>query len=205
MRAAALALCLALAASPAWATQDAFPALYSVKDVASNDALNVRASPDAESQIVGTLPFDARDIEVVELAPRADWGRVNVDGLSGWVSLRFMARHPGQWMGAFPKVARCFGTEPFWGLNRSGDGYAFSTPNGPETRLMPTWEGSSLGRRDRHAMTLSGAGTSAMAVISYAACSDGMSDMRFGLTIDLIRKGGPDGPALHSGCCTLQP
>lgn len=205
MRAAILALCAALAGTPALATQDAFPALYSVKDVASNDVLNIRAEPDAKAEIIASLPWDARDIEVVELAPRADWGRVNVGEGSGWVSLRFMRRHPGQFFGAFPEIARCAGTEPFWGLSRDGKGYSFSAPDAPKVRFEATWQGSSLGRRDRHAMTLRGGRADGTAVISYQACTDGMSDRRYGLSMDLILEGGPDGPALYSGCCTLQP
>ena len=205
MRAAVLALCAALAAAPAMATQDAFPALYSVQDVASDDVLNVRAEPRAGAEIIGALPWNARDIEVVELAPRADWGRVHLDGRSGWVSLRFMRRHPGQFMGAFPEIARCAGTEPFWGLDQAAGIYDFSAPDGPRLGFTESWRGSSLGRRDRHALMLTGRTAEATAVISYGACSDGMSDRHYGLGIDLILEGGPDGPALYSGCCTLQP
>lgn len=206
MRAAALALAAALLAGPAAATQDAFPALYDVAGVASDDVLNVRARPDAAAQIVGTLPPDARDVEVIELAPRVDWGRVNVNGTSGWVSLRFMERHPGQFFGAFPEIARCAGTEPFWSLRREGADFAISGVDLPGTRFSTTWRGSSLGRRDRHAMTLAAeTGETATAVIAYTQCSDGMSDYRYGLTLDLVREGGPDGPALYSGCCSLAP
>lgn len=205
MKALALALAILALPLPAAATQDAFPSLYNVKDVASNDVLNLRAAPDAGAAIVGHLPFDARNVEVVELAPRVDWGRVNVDGTSGWVSLRFMQRLPGQFFGAFPEIARCFGTEPFWGLVRDGDGYVFSGPDLPQTRYAARWQGTAEGRRDRHAMRLTAGRRGATAVIGYAQCTDGMSDARYGLTLDLIREGGPDGPALYSGCCTLQP
>ncbi|MGR3455062.1 SH3 domain-containing protein [Pseudooceanicola sp.] len=203
MRAVAFALVAGLLAGPAAATQDAFPALYDVAGVASDDVLNVRAEPDASSEIIGALPPDARNVEVIELAPRVDWGRVNVNGTSGWVSLRFMERHPGQYLGAVPEVARCAGTEPFWSLSREGRDYVFSGPDLDETAYSPGWRGAAEGRRDRYAVTLRNGRAEATAVIAYARCSDGMSDYRYGLTLDLIREGGPDGPALYSGCCSL--
>ncbi|WP_375687457.1 SH3 domain-containing protein [Pseudooceanicola sp. LIPI14-2-Ac024] len=199
MTRAALILCAALLATPAAATQDAFPALYDVTGVAANDVLNLRAAPNAGAPVVGTLAPDATGVEVVELAPGVDWGRVNIGETSGWVSLAYMARRPGQFAGAPPDIARCFGTEPFWGLTAANAGYIFSGVDIPPRTLTPTWQGAAAGRADRHGMTFD-AGT---AVITTAACSDGMSDRRFGLAIDLLLTAG-DTPLLYSGCCTLQ-
>ncbi|WP_088622884.1 SH3 domain-containing protein [Oceanicola sp. 22II-s10i] len=203
-----LALVAALAcAGPAAATQDAYPALYNVRGVASNDVLNVRAEPTASAPIVGSLAFDQMDVEVLELAPGVNWGLVNTQEGTGWVSLAYMLRQPGQYFGAFPEVARCSGTEPFWGLSSDGIGYVLSGPDMPDTAFSETWRGSSIGRRDRHAMTLQSADpalSEGTAVIAYAECSDGMSDRQYGLTVDLLLRG-TAGVTYYTGCCTLQP
>lgn len=199
MRPAAFALCGLFIAGPAGATQDAFPALYDVRDVAADDVLNIRAAPSSDSATIGALAPDARDIEVLVPGPRGRWARINHGEGTGWVSLRYLERHPGQWFGAVPQVARCFGTEPFWSLTRDGDGFTLTGVDRPAQAMTPLWQGSAASRRDRHAIRFDGGS----AVITYAACSDGMSDRQFGLTIDLILTGAET--EYRTGCCTLQP
>jgi len=204
LRAVLVALAILAAAGAARATQDAFPALYDVVDVASNDVLNVRAAPSPSADIVGALDWNARGIEVIEMAPGVDWGLVNTREASGWVSLRYMRRRAGQWMGAFPEVASCFGTEPFWSLTRGAGSWTLDRAGEPAVSWRETWRGAASGRRDRHGIALQGVtGTSASGVIAYEACGDGMSDRSYGLSLDLIMVG-PNGGSMLSGCCTLQ-
>ncbi|MDF1856672.1 SH3 domain-containing protein [Pseudooceanicola sp.] len=202
-----LALLVALAASPVAATEDQFPALYDVQHVASIDVLNLREYPNASAPVIAALAPDAHDIEVVEAGPNGRWGRVNINGVSGWASLRYLRRHPDAGISRVPDIARCGGTEPFWGLRRSGTGYVFDAPEIDETRFTRDWRGTALGRSDRFAMTLHSQRASigeGVAVIARASCSDGMSGYLFGLTIDLFLNG-TSGETLYSGCCSLQP
>ncbi|WP_108483833.1 peptide-binding protein [Oceaniglobus ichthyenteri] len=194
------AFCLwLLLALPAHATQDAWPALHDVIGVTPDDVLNVRAGPSSDTPIIATLAPDAVDIELIAPNDAYTWALVNAGEQSGWVSLRFMQRQPGQWLGAIPKVRSCYGTEPFWGLTLTDAGtFTFDRAGeGAQTGHVLSVLASE-NRRDRYAMSLSSSG--AAAVLSYAACNDGMSDRQFGITVDLLING-----SFVSGCCTLAP
>ena len=206
IRAALLALCMG--ALPAGATQDQWPALHDVTGVAADDVLNIRAAPDAGAEIVGTLEPDARDVEVIAPDPRHGWGQVTTAEGTGWVALPFLSRQPGQYVGAFLKPRRCFGTEPFWSLDLDeGTGAVFRGGPESETAAEGVVSGrfASLGRRDVQALRLTWRdGGDATAMLHITACSDGMSDRSYGIRIDLLRPGSGEA-ALLSGCCALSP
>ena len=193
-----LAALLILAALPARATVDGWPALFDVAGVAADDVLNVRAAPASDAAIVATLAPDATDVEVIRPNDTHGWGLVNTGEATGWVSLAFLERQPGQFEGAFPPVAQCFGTEPFWTLALDGDAATFSTPDGATDGRVLGRLGS-LSRRDRHGLRVALAeGRRIDGVISTEACSDGMSDREYGLAFDFVGTGG-----VLSGCCAL--
>ena len=187
-------------ALPAFATQDGWPAIHDVTGVAADDVLNIRERPDAASPVVGQLAPDAT-VEVIRANERLTWGLVNAGERPGWVSLRYLARRPGQWDGAFPEIASCVGTEPFWSLQREGDAIAFSTPDSASGYMITARSGSA-NRRDRFHIIAEGAVGTAVAILRTEACSDGMSDRAFGISVDLLLGIGPEARQL-SGCCTL--
>ena len=191
-----------LLALPAAATQDGWPALHDVTGVSADDVLNVRAAPDASSAVVGQLAHDATGIEVIRPNPRLTWGLVNVGEGTGWVSLRYLARRPGQWDGAFPEVAACFGTEPFWNLRRDGDTLVHTTPETDARRFTITARSDSANRRDSFHMIAEGPEGPLVAVLEAETCGDGMSDREFGIGVQLLMGTGP-GTRHVSGCCTL--
>jgi hypothetical protein len=193
-----LTLLALLAAAPAAATQDGWPALHDVTGVASDDVLNIRAEPSAQAPIVGTLAPDATEVEVIRPTEDLTWGLVNTAEGSGWASLTFLARRPGQWDGAFPMLARCFGTEPFWSLTLDGDVAFYAEPEREAQGVVAARLGSPA-RRDRHGLRVAMPdGRWIDGVISTEACSDGMSDRSYGLAFDAL---GADG--VLSGCCSL--
>jgi uncharacterized membrane protein len=195
-----LALTLwAATAAPAMATQDGWPAIHDVAGVAADDVLNIRERPDASSPVVGQLAPDAT-VEVIRPNERLTWGLVNAGERTGWVALRYLARRPGQWDGAFPEIASCFGTEPFWSLAREGDTLTFSTPESAEAFSITARSGSES-RRDSFHMIAEGAGGPAIAILQTETCSDGMSDREFGISVQLLLGPGADARQL-SGCCT---
>ncbi len=200
IRLIALLMCFA---GPVLASQDRWPALYDVTGVASNDTLNVRSGPSGDAQVIGTLPADARNIEVVQPNDRGSWGRINLGEASGWVSLRYMARQPGQVPGMIPATIQCFGTEPFWGLDLR-NGAVFEDPETMARSFEVTGARMSANRLDRWAITGTNGTANMVATISAQMCSDGMSDRAYGLTIDLVITR-PDATQVYSGCCTLQP
>lgn len=189
-------------AGPAFATQDRWPALFDVTGVASNDVLNVRAAPDAGAEKIGELAPDARGVEVIAPDARQDWGQVNVNGQTGWASLHYLRRQPGQWLGSTIGNVRCFGTEPFWSMTRRGDAVSWSTPE-ERPQGMVQAELASMARRDVSGLIYRlQNGVHGNLVMTLDSCSDGMSDYTYGisaaLTHDLMGT-----PELLAGCCSL--
>ncbi|QDI77515.1 peptide-binding protein [Leisingera aquaemixtae] len=195
--AAAALLWLAAAALPAAAQE--FPALYSVAGVAADDVLNIRSAPSASAEIIGTLAPDQAGVEVVAADGSGTWGLVNSGERSGWAALRYLTRASTEDGLALPRRFSCFGTEPFWILNITQDGAAdYATPGG-HTRLKAGRVLTSRNHGGHYLLPLEGG---AGAVIRRSACSDGMSDRTFGLSVDLFQLDTPD---LQSGCCSLAP
>ncbi len=195
------ALWIALAfALPAQATQDGWPALHDVVFVAADDVLNIRAEPNASSEIIGTLAHDAEEVEIIEANDDLTWGRVNTGEMSGWVSMSFMERRPGQWDGIYPEFRTCYGTEPFWDLSRDDGVLTLDVAFDDEEAISETiaFETGTLNHRGRYSF----ASDSMVGLISRAACNDGMSDRDFGLELNLVLPGSQ----MHlQGCCSLQP
>ncbi len=210
-----LTLLLILAAGPAFATQDGWPALYDVSGVASDDVLNIRSEPGAAGDVIGTLRPDAKDIEVIRANDPQTWGLVNTGEGSGWVSLAFMERHPGNWDGSFPEIRQCFGTEPFWSLAYDPPEIVFSAPDMPPRAGLISGLYSSLSRRDSFAYSGSffPAETGERVVqlfVQTESCSDGMSDRQYGISVQMLLRqptaeGDNSGTGLYSGCCSIQP
>jgi uncharacterized membrane protein len=173
-----------------------------VTGVSADDRLNIRAAPDASSPVIGQLAPDATGIEVIRANPRLTWGLVNAGEATGWVSLRYLARRPGQWDGAFPEIASCFGTEPFWSIRRDGDTLVHATPETESREFSIVARSGSANRRDSFHMIAEGASGPAISVFRTEACSDGMSDREFGISVQLLLGAGPETRHL-SGCCTL--
>lgn len=197
-----LVVVIGLASGPAWATQDGWPALFDVTGVAATDVLNIRAAPSASAPIIGTLAPDAEGIEVIAANDRLTWGRVNTGETSGWVSLAYLARRPGQWDGALPQVDACFGTEPFWRITRSGDEIVFASAGEDALAFRTTAFSGSQNRRDSFHLFAQGASGSATLILVTEQCSDGMSDRLYGISVQALLQAGDD--LRHvSGCCTL--
>jgi len=185
------------------------PQYYAVSGVAAGDALNVRAGPDAGAEIIGTLPPGLSPFEIVAVtAGDAPWGMIVAGEGSGWVSMSYLApADPTRIAGTpIPAGTVCTGTEPFWSLTFGGDGtLAFETPDDAPVVLPLRQSGSFLARSDRfYALAGEDAGQMSVVVSGGQYCSDGMSDRRYGWTVDLL-KSGEGAVAGHTGCCTRRP
>lgn len=194
-----LLACALLAASPAVAFVDGWPALYDVTNVATDDVLNVREAPDADSPIVGTIPPRAV-IEVIRTNESQTWALVNINEGSGWASLRYLSRRPNQTDGLYPDIRSCWGTEPFWHLDRQGSRIVYSIMARGDEDLAEQvlWEGGTVNHRHRYSFRT----PSTVAVISRQSCNDRMSDIEAGLEINVILL---DEDLHLQGCCTIQP
>lgn len=204
-------LCLVLLWSCLWPSlgmAQVFPALYDVNGVATNDVLNIRNSADLAAEITGSLPPDAKSVEVLGLSPDGKWALVNGPQVSGYVALRYLTSSIGSdWM-IMDRPLSCHGTEPFWGLEIDPQARSaqISQPDGPNMRLavQTIWPGSAIS--NVAAMAASSTNTQATAMLSGAACSDGMSDTAYGITATLLmRDAKGENPVTYSGCCTIAP
>lgn len=171
------------------------PALYDVAGVASDDTLSVRVGPGVSSDKVSTLAHNAKGIEIVALS-KSNWGLTNIGERSAWVSMAYLQRQPGQ--DGLPKVTRCYGTEPFWGLRLDGNTLTLDGLDPLPKRMSPIWKTGSMNVPNAWAF---GAGD-VRAVMTRQMCNDGMSDREFGLGVELLIGDGPD-TRMASGCCSL--
>lgn len=222
----ALLVALTMLASPVWAAVDGWPALYDVVGVGSDDVLNVRAEPSAEAEIIGTLEYDATGIEVIKSNDQNKWGLVNTGERSGWVSLRFMQRHDGNWydetpanppkMGATSRVKYCFGTEPFWSLKFDGFVVDLSGLEAPDAKALVIGRLNATNRTDRFSQVMrfyhkpSQTNFTWITVVRPEQCSDGMSDRAYGIGIDalMVNESETDpsrGRSFVTGCCSIAP
>ncbi|WP_137700988.1 COG3650 family protein [Marimonas lutisalis] len=179
---------------PVSALAQTYPALHDVTGVAANDVLNIRAEPSGSAGKIGALAHNATNVEVIRTS--GSWGLVTAGERSGWVSMRYLARQPdGDY--ALTRTLACYGTEPFWNLSiTQGTRATFTAMGGDPVQIPVGLLQRSANRTDRFVLR----GGAMTAIIARAACSDGMSDREFGLTIDLLSDARG---TLYSGCCSL--
>lgn len=193
-----------IAAAPALATQEyILPTLFDVTGVAQDDRLNIRATPNASAEILGTLAPDARDIEVVGNDASGRWARVNTGEQSGWVAMRYLMYRVDVWQDdALPPTLRCFGNEPFWSLAPEGDTLVMQTPQTRTTLPLRSVVSTGIFRDPRRGIIAQDTQTRLGATVVPMACSDGMSDRAFGLDVTVMIEDA-DGTVMLTGCCSI--
>ena len=200
-----LLLILMLAVCPAYAVAETvppvLPALYEVTGVTADDQLNIRASPDAGSDIIGALAFDRTAVEVIMFSTAGRWAMVNHEERSGWVAARFLQRSApvdGP-MGFAARNLTCYGTEPFWSVRITDTAITLTTPEAkgvyPVTRAYQNPDHLLLGSNTAFFDWTVG-DVPVRSHILPGICSDGMSDRTFGLHYI-------DDALGHRGCCSL--
>jgi len=193
-----IALILTLCGTSTWA--EGFPASFFVKDVASDDALNIRSEPNAGAEIIGEYSPYALNIEVLRTTTDGKWGLVGVGERNGWTSMRYLARSDHQDADNFPRPMRCFGAEPFWSLNVTARGDEYTDISTERRDLEMTLERAA--ENGAMAVFKEGPTLDRTLIVKRGYCSDGMSDREFGWQAMLFNDA-PDGPEVQSGCCTL--
>lgn len=203
MRACVLFFLMAVSASILRA--DDLPAFYDVAGVAQNDVLNVRETPDLTSRILTTLTHDTTDLEVVARSADGGWAQINIDEQTGWISLQFLARQPGQPAATLPRPLSCFGTEPFWSLTVPRDGPAEMTRIDAEPVPIETLEPvTSANQTDRYAVFGQGSERVFTFIFHRDQCFDQMSDRAYGMSVDIFMTE-DSGVSYVTGCCNLVP
>ena len=206
-------------ATPVFAQDWGYPRLGSVVDVASNDVLNVRAGPTASSPIIGALAHNARGVEIIERVGDGSWGRVNINGQSGFVSMRYV--NDRDWYSSWASMDAplyCHGTEPFWNATvadiNAGVALYFDSMNYGAFKMdfgtvgggwgYPEWgqPWMSLSTFENPVERLEAA-----SVMRAELCDNGMSDEVFGIRVHFeIASERPDGSSYltYDGCCSLR-
>lgn len=195
---------LMLLATPVAAQQ--VPGLYHVTGVASDDVLNIRENPRASAAIVGELGPYANNVEVIGLSENGNWGQVNVNETTGWLSMAYLTLSDRLDGGSYlNKPLQCFGTEPFWDLNIRGGAATLTFMGEGAQEFDITFRGTPAGRANGAGMMIALWDQSRLtASVTPQQCGDGMSDRAFGLGIDLLLEK-PDGMSVLQGCCQLVP
>lgn len=180
------------------AAQD-LPALFSVTGVQTGDVLNIRAAPDAGAAKVGEFGQYGFNIEVLETTADGGWGLVGIPEGNGWVSMRYMARQEVEPY-AIPRPISCVGTEPFWRISLYPRGSEYEMMGEPRSDL--TLLSETVAPNGYLAVLEQGPTLNHTLIVERGACSDGMSDRRFGWRAMLFLDA-PDRALVHSGCCSL--
>ena len=177
------------------------PALYDVVGVATDDVLQIRSGPDADSESIGSLRPDAQGIEVTAQSADGKWARINNTESSGWVALRYL-RQRAAWADGTPFGLVCSGTEPFWGVRFVAGYLEVSDPYDSDQRYRAVTQLRGAGTGFADLAILGGTEEQPVSmIVSPAACNDGMSDRNFALQVQLLR---PNAAApLLSGCCSM--
>ena len=193
-----LTLWLSFAGSALWAEE--LPAAFRVTGVAATDVLNIRAEPEAEATILGSIPHNSSRVEVLQLSPNGKWGMVGNGEGNGWVAMKYLQPVAATPADQMPVPLRCLGTEPFWSFAHTPQKTWFLTPEAASTNVI-----LSQNLAAGHGYFASGSdesGRNYHLIVTRERCSDGMSDRLYGFSARLFRQGGPEN-LLYSGCCTL--
>lgn len=173
-----------------------FAATYQVTGVEWGDVLYIRASASPKAAIVGAIPYNGQDIDVIGTPSRALWTQVTYRDLKGFVAakhLKAMAAFTG-----LPKSLECHGTEPFWTIKIDPKGSTYQSMDETKEPLALD-EIQSAANNDSAWFATGGTPKApvAVAITRGEACSEGMSDDVFPYSIlAKIPNGG-----VVSGCC----
>lgn len=176
------------------------PASFSVRDVAQEDVLNIRAAPSASAAQVGKIGPFALNVEVIELSSDGTWGKVGIPEGNGWVSMRYLEPTPIDDLHSVPRPLSCFGTEPFWNIGLYPRGAEF---NSPDTGAVPMTVVAEAVAPEGYLLTLEeGPTLNRTLIVTRQHCSDGMSDRAYGFSAQMFLEA-PDGNRALQACCTL--
>ena len=189
-----------LITAPAIAQTGYETAYFNVSGVAPDDTLNVRSEPEAGSEILGELAYDATSIEVV--GREGGWAMINMGDVAGWISFTYLEQtEPDLLANGLPAGLSCGGTEPFWSAEISDEAFIFNAFWEEEESISYPINAAPRAHTIGYPvfLMLEGGG---VASLSPNTCSDGMSDTNYGWTLSLVRPGAYE--AAYAGCCTLR-
>ncbi len=188
---------------------------YDVRNVASDDVLNMRAHVDATKDItsipvVGRIPWNARKLigtgNTAQVGS-STWIELSYRGITGWVTGQFLSRIDDVSGSKDTDYLKCGGAEPFWSLVVRENNAVFEDPfvEGGKSvkRFRITKKTFARGRPQTFVAYLAtrvGKGRAFATFIRTGQCSDGMSDNIFPYELMFVDREDPKG--VWSGCCS---
>ena len=173
--------------------------LYKVTNIFAAETLNIRKGANVKTPILSSLPYNAKNIKIIQRQPNSTWVKITAPSLRtlGWVNSHYLKSYSN----TLPNAYSCSGTEPFWRVDidikaakieahvLSGSSNYFNVPMTINTHAMNSPKTSRIitGNDKKHFIT---------AFISEGSCNDGMSDKVFDYQIIGLL----DDKA-YSGCC----
>ena len=166
---------------------------YRVVGVSDWDTLLIRSKPSAKGGVLGAIPHDGVDVEVLKFGPEKKWAYVDYHDVRGWVFAAFLA--PAAEVGAPGAGATCTGTEPFWSFQIQGESTRWQSPEGD--LAAPLSEVRAAENRT-NAWLLQGDGEiRAGVLVEDPGCSDGASEKSWDYAAWILLSDG----RLVQGCC----
>lgn len=195
-----LLVSVCLASFPAAVLAQPFPSAFQVTGVAEGDTLNIRSEPSANAEKLGEIGPYGLNIEVLEVTPDGNWGKVGLPEGNGWVAMRYLEPIPQLDPYEVPRPLSCFGTEPFWSVSLYPSGAEY---NSPDTGVIPMSVLEEAVSPQGYLIRLEeGPALTRTLIVTRQKCGDGMSDRVYGFAT-LMFLAAPDGNETFSGCCSL--
>ncbi|MBE3638955.1 hypothetical protein [Mangrovicoccus algicola] len=162
----------------------------------------LRAAPDAAAPEAG-LAQAGKDLEILGFSEDGLWAEAGRGAGVAWLPAAGLTRLQPPADEGLPM--RCYGTEPFWGLNMPSAFFAeFERPEHPEAPLQITGSDAATGPGGHTRLwTFVGEELRGHLAVRNEACSDGMSDRHFGLSAVLSLAETAGAVHLRLGCCAL--
>jgi len=173
--------------------------LYKVTNIFAEETLNIRQGASVKSPILSSLPYNAKNIKVIQRQAGSTWVKISISSSRslGWVNSHYLKPHSNK----VPNAYSCSGTEPFWRVDidlqrakieahvLSGSSNYFNVSMLVNVHVMSSPQESRIitGSDAKHSIT---------AFISEGSCNDGMSDKVFDYQITGLL----DNKA-YQGCC----
>jgi len=179
-------------------------AYFRVADLEDDDHLNVRAEPSSGSEDLGDLASGSQPHEILEADSTGKWGKILWLEGHAWVALEFMQPIDIEQLAdtTIPVGLTCVGAEPFWTIEFKSQKIALlSTPDNVIPMTVEETEISANRTSYPVAVKLETDTFSSTAILERAACSDGMGDISYGWSTNVLMQ-----PKLQllSGCCVLR-
>lgn len=176
---------------------------FQVIDVASNDVLNIRSEPSANSDIIGEIPFDAPLVEVNGISEDGKWSRVNAIEAVGWVRNRYLAPAIVELLQGttLPVGLICQSEEPFDSIHISRADLLYDAYDVSQTELEIISVVQSGAAWPTTEIVASSDGRNLSLIIEEEVCQSSMTDNSYPYRSYFQEA---DDEKRYFGCCTLK-